>query len=452
MSPITKCNHKDLKLANKKVRLSFDMEDHSSDGGLIPIAKLDEKLGITETLSQVVRDYRHPLYIKHVQQTLFQQRIYGMIQGYEDCNDHAQLREDALFQLVCGKHIGEHLASQSTLCRFENEFHNKYGQKNERIYYLEEFIMDLFVKSLTRKDRFSLTLDIDTTDSETFGNQQLTLFRKYYFEYMYFPILIFHHPTGRLAAGQLRPGNAGGYEDGAEFLERLIQKIKARFPHCSILVRGDSAFGVPEIMDKLEELDRKFGKVSYELGLTGNENLEELSISQFENTLVKWRQQEDTSIPLKQYYSTRYAAGTWEAKRRVVFKVEVSASKKQVRYVVTNRRRSPKETYTSYCQRSQMENWIGDFKTSLKGDRMSCTDWFANQFRFQLFSFAYVLFNELRLMLNDTKYGVMRLWNLCSKLLKVSVSIKVTHRFIRLRLPRSFPYYDVWSRLLLQLE
>lgn len=449
MNSETKCNNKEVRIANKKCMISYDMEEQSSDGGLILISRIDEKLGITKRLAELVEDKRDKRYIKHDQRTLFLQRIYGIIQGYEDCNDHEELRKDPLFRLVSGHEGDQPLASQSTLCRFENGIYNE--EKSARIYELEEYLMDRYVSSLTRKNRLSITLDMDTTDARTYGNQQLTFFHGYYDHYIYYPLFVYDYPSGRLAGAMLRPGNAGGYEDGPELIERLIRKIKTRLPRCRIKVRGDSAFGVPAMMDKLEALDRTVGNIWYELGLKGNKNLERLSCDHLTRAIALWSDKKDNTGTFQRYHSGKYRAASWQKERRVVFKTEVNDIGYQVRYVVVNYRKGPKETYQSYCQRGQMENWIGDFKNSIHGDRMSCSDWFANQFRFLLYCFAYVLLHELRISLFGTKYHVMRLWNMCLKLLKVAVSIKRTARGIRLRISRSFPYQAVWDSLLDQL-
>lgn len=449
MNSQTKCNNKEIRIANKKCMISFDMEEQSSDGGWLFISKIDEKLKITKTLSELMDEKRDERYVKHDQRTLFLQRLYGIIQGYEDCNDHDELRNDPLLKLIAGKEDNDTLASQPTLCRFENDYYN--DEKSARIKRIEEYLIEHYVSSLTRENRSSITLDIDTTDAQTYGAQQLTFFHGYYGTYMYYPILVYDYPSGGLAGAMLRPGNANGYEGSVELIERIIRKLKARFPRCRIKVRGDCAFGVPAMMDKLEELDRTVGKVWYELGLKGNSVLNKKSEKALNRTISIYKDQTHSNDTVRRYHSTKYRAQSWPKARRVIYKTEAGANGNQVRYVVVNYRKGPGETYQSYCQRGQMENWVGDFKNSLHGDRMSCSYWFANQFRFLLYCFAYVLMHELRILLFGTKYHVMRLWNICLKLLKVSISIKRTARCIRLRISRSFPYQAVWDKLLEQL-
>ena len=439
----TKCNKKELKISDKKCIVSFDGEEQSSDGGFILISKIDQKLGITKRLSCLIKDKRNPSYIKHNLETLIQQRIYGICQGYEDCNDHDLLRHDKLLQLVLGQE--DSLASQPTLCRFENE------SDSETVYNLEEYLMDNFVTSLSKKDR-NIVLDIDPTDDQTYGAQQLTFFRGYYNKYMYYPLLVYHYPTGRLAAAMLRPGNAGGSEDSSDLLTRLIKKIKKRFPNSRIIVRGDCAFGHSEILDTLENLNRELGKISYTLGISSNNVLKERSQRKFDSTLIKWELESSTEKSLIKYGSMKYKAKSWSCQRRVIYKVEISSKKKSRRFIVTNMRKAPSKSYEEYRKRGQCENWINDFKNGVDGDRLSCTDWFTNQFRFFMHSFSYVIMNEFRLLNKNTEYSVMRLWNLRLKLLKVSVLIKKTTRAIRLRLPISFPFQKRWLELLTELK
>ncbi|MCP4178031.1 MAG: transposase [bacterium] len=250
----------------------------------------------------------------------------------------------------------------------------------------------------------------------------------------------------------LRPGNAGGSEDSSDLLTRLIKKIKKRFPKSRVIVRGDCAFGHSEILDTLENLNREMGKISYTLGITGNSVLKKRSQSKFDSTLKKWEIEGSAEKKLIKYGSTRYKAESWSCQRRVIYKVEISSKKKSRRFVVTNMRKAPRKSYEEYRKRGQCENWINDFKNGVDGDRLSCTDWFTNQFRFFMHSFSYVIMNEFRLLNKNTEYGVMRLWNIRAKLLKVSVSIKKTARAIRLRLPISFPFQKRWLELLTELK
>jgi len=446
----TKCTKKEIKIQDKKYSISCDLDTQSSDFGLIITSKIDEKIGLTKGLSKILTDLRDQRYVIHKLEEILKQRIYEIVQGYEDCNDHQELRKDQLLQLTVKNEKNVLLASQPTLCRFENEI-NKMTKTEEvskslRVYEMEEYLMDFYVNSLSSETR-SIKLDIDGTADKVHGNQQLSFFNGYYHNKVFYPILVFDASNNRLASALLRPGNSGGYEDAPLILSRLIEKIKKRFPKCRITIRADAAFGCSLFLDFLDELNIKYGKISYEIGISGNNNLKKIA----KPKLLKLKKQIENCKGIKyvkKYYTTNYQAESWSKKRRIIFKVEVNETKSNTRFVVTNYRKSPKETYKTYCQRGMMENWIGDFKNSINGDRLSCSDWFANQIRFYLFCFAYVLMNEIRLLMNGTEFYKMRLWNLRNKLLKVAVSIKVTSRCVRLRLPSNYPYKDYWDKII----
>lgn len=443
MIPQTECYTKELEVSRKKCRVNFDKEEQSTEGGLIFIAKLEEKQNLAKRLSEMIKDWRNPVMITHKIEEMLKQRIFGIIQGYEDCNDHEFLRKDPLMLLVSGRETNEPLASQPTLTRLENHM------DEETISRMGDFLIEDFVKSLPVKTR-TVKLDIDGTSEETYGQQEFSFYNGHYKCTMFYPLIVHHYPTGRIAGAIMRDGAVNAFYEGAQLLERIIRKIKNRFRRCTIIVRADAGFGVPEIMDKLEDLDKKLGKINYILGIPGNSVLQKLAEPAMNRTEAKWEDRKRLLENYKEYHSAYYKADDWKSKRRIIYKTEMGflGIGRSLRFTVTNIRKSPGITYKDYCLRGQSENWIGDFKSGIKGDRLSCHNLYANQFRFMLHSFAYNLMNELRLSFAGTSNKVMRLFNFRLKLLKISVWIKKTARVIHLHLPKNYPYKRRWMELL----
>jgi hypothetical protein len=441
MIPKTECYQKEFEMSNKKCFVSFDKEDQSTEGGLILISKLENGQGIINKISKTIEDWRYKDFVIHKIEEMLRQRIFGIIQGYEDCNDHAYLRKDPLMLLVNGRKMDEPLASQPTLTRLENHID---GQTIERMHVL---LIDEYVKSLPHKTR-SVRLDIDGSFENTYGQQVFSFYNGYFKHKAYYPLFVFHYPTGRLVGVKLRKGNSSAFDGGSELLEKIIRKIKVRFPKCRIKVVGDAGFGVPEIMDKLEDLNKELKKIDYTLGIAGNAVLQKMASQHLFNTVIKWNAMGRPTEHYKEYHSIKYKAADWKQQRQIIYKTEMGPEGHNLRFIVTNMKISPKAGYEDYSLRGQSENWIGEFKNAMNGDRLSCHEWTANEFRSLLHAFAYNLMNDLRLLNDGTEYSVMRLFNLRLKLLKVSVWIKQTVRAIHLRLPKNYPNKKRWVALL----
>jgi hypothetical protein len=445
MTPETKCNKKVWKVSNKKCSISFDEVDQSTEAGLLLISRLEEKRGLIKHLSKLIEDERDDRYITHELETLLKQRIFGLIQGYEDCNDHNELRKDSLMMLVHGKKNKDYLASQPTLTRLENNI------DEGSLYRIEDNLIEDYVQRLS-KDTKDITLDIDGTCEETYGQQVFSFFNGYYDCKMYYPLLVHDYPSGQIIGGKLRKGNSNAWKEGPELLEKIIRRIKGRFKDCKIKVRGDAGFGVPAALDKLESLDKEFGNIYYLLGIKSNAVLQKLTSQQYFETVIEWNALGKPKEHLKRYHGLWYKAESWALPRWIVHKTEMGLEGPNQRFIVTNLIGMPEELYKDYGMRGQSENWIGDLKNGMCGDRLSCHRWEANYFRFLLSCYAYNLMNEIRLQAESTQYGVMRLEKMRTKLFKIAVWIKKTARYIHLKLPKNYPHKQIWMSLLTQLE
>lgn len=429
------------------VNVTCDAPETSSDGGALLLRQMDEHLKLTEQLASCIPDTRDPSRVVHTRAEQLRQRVYQIALGYEDCNDANTLRQDPLLKVACGRlpDDGQGLSSQPTLSRLENAVDAK-GIKAQlralRAQYLASFTEPPEV----------IVLDIDTTDDPTHGQQQLSFFHGFYDQHMYHPFLVFDGERGNLITAVLRPGNAHAARGVVGVLRELIRDIKRRFPAVRIVVRGDSGFAVPRLMEMLEQLDAEFGDVDYLLGLAKNPNL--LSLGSV--AMAGANEQFEAGRPyVRHFESFQYAAQTWPRQRLVVMKAERTAQGENPRFVVTTIEGFPPELiYDAYCARGQCENFIKDFKNALKADRLSCSDFVANFFRLLEHAAAYVLMHALRVQAGAAapSLGTVQMDTLRLRLLKVAAHVTQSARRILVRLPCVFPLAAVFCAISRALE
>ena len=224
------------------LKVAFDAPHISSDGGALLLRQMDDRLGLSERLAALLPDERDPRKVKHDRREQLRQRLYQIALGYADCNDADRLRHDPLLKSVCDRTPqAEGLSSQPTLSRLENAVDAR------TLRALLREIEEQYVRSFTEAPAV-IVLDIDSTDDPTHGQQQLSFFHKYYDQHMYHPLLIFDGERGQLVSAVLRPGNAHAARGAMGVLRRIIHRLKQRFPHVQIVVRGDSAFAVPRVL------------------------------------------------------------------------------------------------------------------------------------------------------------------------------------------------------------
>jgi hypothetical protein len=370
------------------------------------------------------------------------QRVYQICLGYEDCNDADRLRMDPALRLACGSEDCA-LSSQPTLSRFENAITGRELNQLWREY--ERQSVEAYDPSTEL-----VVLDIDATDDPTHGEQQLSFFHGFYDQHMFHPLLVWDAYSGQLVTALLRPGKAHGAKGAVGILTRLIRAIRARCPHAAIVIRGDSAFAMPRLLERLERLNAEIGGVDYVLGLATNSRL--LAMAEPLRTSVAEQYAERKQF-VRRFGWLSYAAGSWPAQRKVVVKVEHSWRGENPRFVVTTLDGFPSELIydAAYCPRGQSENFIKDFKNALCADRLSCHRFIANAFRLFLHAVAYRLMHALRgvvakvapiaaplgekpLRLATAQMDTLRL-----RLLKVAAVVVSSVRRVLVRLPRSFP-------------
>ena len=433
---------------HRPVVVTFDAPQTSSDGGALLLRQVDDRLGLSAWMARLLPDRRDPVKTEHPVQELLRQRIYQIALGYEDCNDATWLRHDPALKTACDRlpFDGGALSSQPTLSRLENSVSMRVVTQMTRAF------IDRFVAALPA-DTDVVILDIDATDDETHGGQQLSFFHGYYDHHMYHPLLLFGGTGGELITALLRPGNVHAGRGAARLLRRVIRAIKHRFPCAQVVVRGDAGFSLPQVMDELERLNTELGDVDSLLGLAKNAVLLRLAAPAMDAARQEQRHSGGT---VRHFSSFPYATKeSWPHPRCVVVKAEHSEKGANPRFVVTSLDGvRPDWLYHAYIQRGTAENWIKDLKNALAADRLSCSRFAANAFRLLLHSAAYVLMHALRTHLapHAPRLATAQFDTLRLRLLKVAAVVSQSARRILVRLPQAFPFAAAFHGLAFTLN
>ena len=422
-------------ISHKKVVADFNGGDVSSDAGLLFLRELDFRIGIVRRIAEVLPDRRHPGYVKHEMEQLLRQRVFQIASGYEDANDSDHLKHDPIMRIVCDRLNGS-LASQPTMCRFENAF------SRTDLYRIAQVFVDAFIRSYQRAPK-AIILDIDDIDDPTHGNQQLSFFNAYYDTYCFMPLHIYEGKSGKLITTILRPGKRPSGKEIVMILKRIVRKIREAWPKVGIIVRGDSHYGCPEVFDFCEGHHLK-----YVLGLTGRGPMivhsQSLSLKAKELYLSK-------NESVKLYGEFRYQAKSWRFPQRVIYKSEYNDKGSNIRFIITNLESAKiRMIYeTIYCGRGVMELMIKEHKNHLRSDKTSCTSFLANQFRLFLHSIAYVLLHTFReRCLKNTEFAKAQFDTIRLNILKIGARVIQLATRIKIHLPTSCPYkeelFKIW--------
>ena len=439
-------------LFDKPLLASFDTPQQSSDGGAILLKAIDDALGLTARLAACIPEWRPAGKIEHDLPTLIRQRCFGLACGYPDANDAAALKADPIHKLLVGRDpvAGAALASQPTLSRFENIV----GPRDlyRLTHTLAEVVIAHHQARLAPKRVRRITIDLDPTDDPTHGQQELTCFNGHYATWCYLPVvgtLTFNaERTQHLVTAILRPDNAHATLGVIGILRRLFDKLRVAFPHARLRVRLDGGFASPAVFTFLEAEG-----VEYLVAMASNARLEK----RVRRLLGKARMRSKaTGETATLFGETRYAAKSWQRKRRVIMKAEVvrlggRAPRDNPRFVVTNLPQSPRRVYAIYRERGDVENRLKELHYGLGFDRTSCTDFWANAFRVLLTAAAYVLLQALRQRLATTSAATFQVSTLRERLFKLGARVQVSARRIVLHLPSAFPWLALWQAVALAL-
>lgn len=367
----------------KEVKVDFNAPSISSNGGLLLLGS-NMRGSLAEKMGNIIPDFRNQRFVVHSYRDMVCQRVGQIMCGYEDADDCDALRYDSVLKTAVGRGpSGVDLCSQPTMTRLENHV----GKST--LFALADLFIDHYIRSFKKAPRH-IILDVDDTNFNTYGGQQLTLFNAYYKEYCYMPLLIFDGTTGQLILPLLRPGRTNKGLNVAGLLKRLIEMLHKTWPKCVFELRGDSHFSTPLFMDWA------YGKwyVRYLTGLASNSKLLAMVEKQTRRAVNDFMK---TGQKVVRYYKLCYKAESWKYEQRVVAKIEVTDAKFEpnIRFVVTsNKNNSAEWIYNRYRKRGNCELRIKDFKY-FRADRMSCSSYRANYFRLFLYAAAYVMTHEL---------------------------------------------------------
>ena len=439
---MTDCNRQPLlfsSLDRQQIVADFDGGRLTSDGGGLLLREANRALELTRRLADCLVDPRDPARVIHEQQTMLAQRIHGIALGYEDLNDHDTLRDDPLFAVLANQRPApdEPLASSPTLCRFENRIDRKALAR------MAEVFVETFIASYRRPPK-ELVLDFDATDDRVHGTQEGRFFHGYYNDYCFLPLYVFC--GDQLLVAYLRRSNIDASKHTRAILKLLVRRLRQAWPKVRIIVRGDSGFGRWRTMRWCE----KHG-VYYVFGLARNPGLERRAEPFMERAE---RAFERTGRKQRRFHEIRYAAKTWDRKRRVIVKAERLRQGLNTRFVVTNLPgRRPAQIYDGlYTARGDMENRIKEQQLHLFADRTSCHAFLANQFRLLLASAAYVLVDHLRrTVLKGTELARAQVDTIRLKLFKVAARVRTSVRRVVFHFSSSYPYQKLLRQIVARL-
>lgn len=432
----------------KPVDVQFDTEAMTSDGGVVLVGALDRGLGLTNVALSALTDTRDPARVVHGQLDMLRQRIYGLVIGYEDCNDSARIAHDPAVKLAVGRGLeGPDLASTATLCRFENAV-----TPRELVNAARE-LLGWRLSSLKKRFKKArvVTIDLDSTPDPTHGQQELAFYDGHYDTYSYKPLVVSlsfdDDPEQYLVAIRLRPGKSKEDRTVVPFLRRLVNKIKSSFKKARVRVRADSGFGKsPRLLEALDALP-----VEYVLAYQTLKDLKDLAKPWADEAQALHDQGcvgEETQVFGEFMWQPK--KGTWPHERRIVAKAEVTESpgrepKLNLRFVVSNAmgRFKPRGLYRVYRARGDSENRIKELK-QLELDRTSCHRFCANALRVLLATVAYMLVQELRWRLRRTSLRRAQASTLRDRLFKMAARVEESVRRFVLHCPVDFPWAREW--------
>jgi len=420
-------------VSGKTVVAKFDGGLLSSDAGILVLREVEQRLRVADRLAACMVDPRAPELITHTLAEIIRFRLLMIGAGYEDGNDANSLRSDPIFKMALDLSPSDReLCSQSTISRLENL------PDARSLLRIGRAMVDLYCESFQRVPK-RITLDIDDTFDAVHGGQQLRLFNAHYDEYGFQPIVIFDG-EGRFITAVLRPAKRPSGKEIRGFLRRLLRAIRANWPKTEILLRADSHYCCPEVLDwcRANGLDYILGVAPTSTLQRHIEGLEASTKARFEAA-----PKDGKARRFKEFYD---GAASWSRVERIIARIEAGADGADTRFIVTNlETRNARVLYEDvYCRRGQAENHIKSWKTHLAADRTSCTKATANQLRLFLHAGAYWLMWGLRVsMPKRSMWRVAQFDTLRLRLIKIAARVVEMKTMLRVHLPTSCPGQDI---------
>ena len=450
-------------LGSRNILAAFDGGKLTSDGGGLLLREVEDRFRFVERFTQCFTDHRDPDLIEHTLPELLKQRVFGLCLGYEDLNDHDQLRHDPLLAVLVGKtdplgndrsratDRGKALAGKSTLNRLEltpvrADADSRYKKIVAHLGRIEEFLIDAFVLQQSTPPR-RLVLDLDATDDPIHGHQLGRFFHGYYDAYCFLPLYIFcgDHPL----CARLRPSDIDASCGALKQVQQIVARLRQAWPGVAIVLRGDSGFCREHLMRWCEA-----NGVDYVFGMAKNRRLLRILGGELHEAKMQFEQ---TGVAARRFKDFRYRTHkSWSRERRVVGKAEHLAKGANPRFVVTSL--SPEQFAAQtlyeqeYCARGDMENRIKEQQRGLFADRTSCATMRANQIRLYLSTVAYILLRCLREFgLKDTEMARAQCDTIRLRLFKIGAILRVSVRRVMVSLSEAYPFQalfrQVWNNL-----
>ena len=431
----------------RTVVAGFDGGAITSDAGAVLLGATDRAIRLVERFAHCFIDRRRAKLVEHLVPTLVGQRVFGIALGYEDINDHDDLRHDPVMAVLAGKLAARRqdcapVAGKSTLNRLElsRETATRYHKIAHDAVAIEGLFVTLFLEAHKTPPK-EIILDLDATDDPLHGHQEGRFFHGYYDCYCYLPLYIF---CGRhLLAAKLRPANIDGSAGAVEEIARIVAQIRACWPTIRIILRADSGFARDALMTWCEA-----NGIDFIFGLAKNVRLNRAIGTE----LVEAREESRTTgRPARRFkeliWSTRKS---WSCKRRVIGKAEWTQGEANPRFIVTSLTAADgdgRRLYEDvYCARGEMENRIKECQMDLFADRTSTGTMMANQLRLWFASMAYVLVDSLRrIALQPTDLADATCGTIRRKLFKIGALVTISVRRIKLAMASGFPHKAVFA-------
>jgi len=415
------------RLGRRGIEANFEGGALSSDGGLMLVRQMDQRLGLSKAVAGALHDPRDPGRITHDLRDLVAQRLYGLCCGYEDLNDHGQLRHDPLMQTAVGR--TDELASSPTLSRLETR------ATRADIVALNRVLVEQFIAAQAVAPA-ELVLDVDASDIPLHGEQEHGEFHAYYDHSCYLPLYVFCGKA--LLACVLRRSRIDGAKHAAAVIKLLVSCLRKAWPQVRIIVRGDSGFCRQRLIRWCERQ-----QVGYVIGVARNARLHQI-VAGWERLLEHRHAESGTKQRLIREFT--YAAQTWDRERRIVTRLEFGAQGNNPRFVVTNLDHPAEALYDGlYCQRGEAENRIKETQLDLFGTRASCQKFLANWLRVLFSALAYTLMQRLReFALAGTELARASAATIRVRLLKIGAAVIRNTRRVRLLFTSHHPLRDIF--------
>ena len=464
---MTECTQTQFSFATesrREVVANFDGGTITTEAGALLLYRTEQKTGILRQFAGCFRDYREPTRTEHSVSELLRQRVYGLAQGYEDLNDHDQLRADPVLAMLSGKadvegrkrrrrrDRGNAGAGRCTLNRLEltpadANSKSRYKKIVVDTKAVDEVMVDIYIQRQPRQPE-RIVLDLDATDDRLHGNQEGRFYHGYYHEYCYLPLYIFIGE--HLVCARLREANQDAAAGSGEEVEPIVARLRRSWPEAKIVLRADSGFCRDELMSWCEQHG-----VDYVFGLAKNSRLLERIRKQLQKARRRHR---ETGKAARLFHQFRYRTKkSWSRKRQVVAKTECLEKGINPRFVVTSlsvTRMEARSLYEDfYCARGEMENRIKEQQLDLFADTTSTTKMRSNQIRLYLSSMAYCLMQALREWgLAGTKMAQAQCSTIRVRLLKIGARVRVTVRKIWIKMATGHPAKGLFATVYGNLE